>query len=94
MEVIIDWCAGLDVHTVAGHRVAEPPARAEIEDRRQVQPAFTGRDVGDVLAPRHIGLTGCERSTDEVGDPPDRTLTIRLPDGQIMTTGPPKRGAA
>jgi hypothetical protein len=25
---------------------------------------------------------------------PDRTLTIRLPDGQIMTTGPPKRNAA
>jgi hypothetical protein len=25
---------------------------------------------------------------------PDRTLTIRLPDGQIMTTGPPKRSAA
>ncbi len=25
---------------------------------------------------------------------PDRTLTIRLPDGQIMTTGPPKRDAA
>ena len=24
----------------------------------------------------------------------DRTLTIRLPDGQVMTTGPPKRGAA
>ncbi len=25
---------------------------------------------------------------------PDRTLTIQLPDGQIMTTGPPKRNAA
>ena len=25
---------------------------------------------------------------------PDRTLTITLPDGTIMTTGPPKRGAA
>jgi hypothetical protein len=25
---------------------------------------------------------------------PDRTLTIHLPDGQIMTTGPPERGAA
>ena len=25
---------------------------------------------------------------------PDRTLTIQLPDGSIMTTGPPKRGAA
>jgi hypothetical protein len=25
---------------------------------------------------------------------PDRTLTIQLPDGQIMTTGPPKRDAA
>ena len=25
---------------------------------------------------------------------PDRTLTIHLPDGQVMTTGPPQRGAA
>ena len=25
---------------------------------------------------------------------PDRTLTIRFPDGSIMTTGPPKRDAA
>jgi len=25
---------------------------------------------------------------------PNRTLTVRLPDGQVMTTGPPKRGAA
>src|SRR4051795_907574 len=25
---------------------------------------------------------------------PDRQLTITLPDGQVMTTGPPKRGAA
>ena len=25
---------------------------------------------------------------------PDRTLTIELPDGQIMTTGPPRRNAA
>ncbi len=25
---------------------------------------------------------------------PDRTLTIQFPDGSIMTTGPPKRGAA
>jgi hypothetical protein len=25
---------------------------------------------------------------------PDRQLTIQFPDGQIMTTGPPKRSAA
>jgi hypothetical protein len=25
---------------------------------------------------------------------PDRILTIQFPDGQIMTTGPPKRAAA
>jgi hypothetical protein len=25
---------------------------------------------------------------------PNRQLTITLPDGQVMTTGPPKRGAA
>jgi hypothetical protein len=25
---------------------------------------------------------------------PDHTLTIRTPDGQVMTTGPPKRNAA
>jgi hypothetical protein len=25
---------------------------------------------------------------------PDRTLTITLPDGQVMTTGPPRRHAA
>ena len=30
---------------VVGHRVAEQPARAEIEHRRQVQPALAGRDV-------------------------------------------------
>ena len=53
---------------VVGHRVAEQPARAEIEHAGEVQPAFGGGDVGDVLAPRDIGLAGVEGAADEVGD--------------------------
>ena len=57
---------------------------------------------------RHHGLTDldnllplCERHHQNIHHDgwtltltPDRMLTIRLPDGQIMTTGPPQRGAA
>ena len=45
---------------VVGHRVAQQPPRPEVEDRRQVQPALPGRDVGDVLAPGDIGRPGRE----------------------------------
>jgi hypothetical protein len=53
---------------VVGHRVAEQPARADVDHRRQIQPAFTGRDVGDVLAPRPVWLTGRERPADQIRD--------------------------
>ena len=53
---------------VVGHRVAQQPPRPEVEDRRQVQPAFPRRDVGDVLAPRRIGSTGPEAASDEIGN--------------------------
>jgi predicted restriction endonuclease len=57
---------------------------------------------------RHGGLTDlsnlaplCERHHHEVHDggwvlqlAADRSLTVRLPDGQILTTGPPRRRAA
>jgi hypothetical protein len=57
---------------------------------------------------RHDGLTDldnllpvCERHHHNIHHnswtltlTPDRMLTIQFPDGQIMTTGPPQRGAA
>ena len=46
---------------VVGHRVAEQPAGAEIEHRRQVQPALTGGDVGDVLHHATSGAPGSKR---------------------------------
>jgi hypothetical protein len=51
-----------------GHRVAEQAAGAEIEHRRQAQPALTGRDVGDVLNPRRVRRAGVEAAADQVRD--------------------------
>jgi hypothetical protein len=53
---------------VVGHRVAQQPTGPQVEDRRQVEPAFSGRDVGDVLAPGDIGGAGSEAAADQVGD--------------------------
>ena len=51
---------------VFGHRVTEQATRTEIEDGRDVQPSFTGRDVGDVTTPHDIGRGGREAPADEI----------------------------
>lgn len=49
---------------VVGHRVAEHPPATDIDHRREVEPAFTCRDVGDVLTPGHVRSPGVNaRST-------------------------------
>ncbi|MDR7303603.1 hypothetical protein JOF55_003784 [Haloactinomyces albus] len=45
---------------VAGHGIAQHPARAGIEDGGQVQPALVGGDVGDVAGPALVRDPGCE----------------------------------
>jgi hypothetical protein len=51
---------------VCGHRVAQQATRTEVEHRRDVQPAFTARDVGDVADPGDIGRGWREPSTDQI----------------------------
>ncbi|MEP7203225.1 MAG: DUF222 domain-containing protein [Ilumatobacteraceae bacterium] len=69
---------------------------------------FSRTKAHHVIWWRHDGLTDldnllpvCEHHHHKIHNDgwlltltPDRTLTIKLPDGNIMTTGPPKRGAA
>jgi len=51
---------------VLGHRVAQQSPAAQVEDRRQVEPALTGRDVGNVANPSNIGPAGSEPAADQV----------------------------
>lgn len=62
-----------------GNRLLVPSrqaAREQVEDDRQIQPAFSRPDVGDVDAPFLIGSLGLERLVEQVwGDGP-RVLAV------------------
>lgn len=49
------------------HRPAHNSPGVQVHDRRQVQPAFTGRDVGNVGHPALIRLFGAEVTLELVG---------------------------
>ena len=49
------------------HRPADHLARCQIEHRGQVEPAFTGRDVGDVGQPDLVRRTRLEVLPQQVG---------------------------
>jgi hypothetical protein len=81
---------------VVGHRVAEHAPGSDVDHRREVEPAFTRRDVGDVLAPRPIWWAGCERPADQIRDrvpvrPGDRGPhpAADVPAGHAMQTHQP-----
>src|SRR5215217_2220924 len=70
---------------VVGHRPAHDPAREDVLDRRQVEPALPGSEVGDVRDPKTVGAVGSERAVDEVladADPgnTDRGASAPAPD--------------
>jgi group II intron reverse transcriptase/maturase len=48
------------------HRPAEQVAGGQVDDRRQIQPALVGGDVGDITAPGDIGLVGVEQPPHQV----------------------------
>ena len=49
------------------HRPPHDPTRAGIKDHRQIQPAFPGRDVGDVADPQLIELLDSELACTRLG---------------------------
>jgi len=51
---------------VIGHRPAHDPAREDVLDSRQVEPALPGSEVGDVRDPEPIRALSRERAVDEV----------------------------
>ena len=70
---------------VIGHRPAHDPAREDILNRRQVEPALPGSEIGDVRDPEPVRTVGGERAVDEVladADPrhADRGAAAPAPD--------------
>lgn len=49
-----------------GHRPTHHPAREQIEDHRQVEPALPGPDIGDVCYPGLVRTVGGELSVEDV----------------------------
>src|SRR5687768_5821003 len=69
---------------VPGEGPAEQPPGAGVKDARHVQPAFTGRDVGDVAEPQLVELLTVEAALHEVGRRPG----VRVADRGAYTAPP------
>src|SRR5437773_8166116 len=65
---------------VVGHRPAHHRPGADVYDRRQVQPALSGADVGDVAAPQGVELDGprSEEHTSELQSHHDLVCRLLL----------------
>jgi hypothetical protein len=69
------------------HGPAHDETRAEIEDHRQVEPAFARGDVGDIRDPRHIRRGLGELPVQDVAR--DRERVVRVGRGPEPPTAPP-----
>ena len=79
---------------VVGRRPADHPAAAQVQHRRQVQPALAGGDVGDVADPDPIDLAGLEPAIQRVLGDGVAVARVGGPDHEPPGGGGPHAGGA
>jgi hypothetical protein len=64
---------------VLGHRPADDATRVQVEQHREVEPAFTRRQVRDVTGPHAVRRLGREVTVEEVGRRRQSRVRVRRP---------------